>query len=262
MAKKSTYEHRKRGRKPPQLKKWIVFFLELSICLALIGFVGYRFYEYTQNSEKFQVKSVRIEGLRALSEDDVLEVSGLIQDGNVLYLDAPAIQGAIESMAFVKTCTVRQIFPDSVVISIDERIPYLTVQLNRRSYMIDEEGVVLLEYGSLEEPVMPFVTNVGDLEFVTVGEAIESESLHGAIQVWEAFRRLPLASGLSASELAAYSPSEILMYCDELVFEIRWSAKSVADQADRLSVFWDLQNGAILCGDYLDLRFGADLICK
>lgn len=262
MAKKSTYAHRKRGRKPPQLKRRIIVMVEIVFGLALVGWIGYAFYNYTLESEKFRVKNVQIEGLRALSEDDVLAVSGLIEEGNVLYLDVDDIRASIEAMAFVKECAVRMVFPDSVVITIEERLPYLTLQLNRHSYMLDREGVVLREYGTTEEPITPFVTNVGELEFAQVGEMITAEALQSALAVWDAYRVLPFAGEWTVSELAAYSTDEILMFCDNVVFEIRWGGRDVEDQADRLNVFWDHQNGAIPCNEYLDLRFGADLICK
>ena len=262
MAAQSKYAHRKQGRKPPNMGKRIVVAIEVLLGFAFVGAIGYYFYQYTVVSDKFQVKQVEIEGLRTLSEDAILEASGLIDDGNVLYLDVGAVVESVEALAYVKSCDVKQVFPDTVVISIEERIPHLTLQLNSRAYAIDESGVVLHEYGPVEETLLPFITNVGGVEFVEPGEALGAEGLDAALEVWETFRALPMAEGLHVSELAAYSGDEVLMYCDELVFEIRWGQGDIAKQGKRLGVIWDQQNGAIPCGEYLDLRFGEDLICK
>ena len=262
MAQKSAYAHRKEGRKPPRLKRSVIVFFELVICFIVVVVVGYSIYQYTVQSDRFQVRNIQIEGLRALTEDEVIDVSGLFDTGNVLYLNPFAVREAVESLPYVKRCEVRQVFPDSVVITIEERVPYATVQLNSRSYMIDEERVVLREYRHDEEPLTPYITNVGDLEFIQAGDVLNQEGLLGALSVWELFQGLPMSEELTVSELTARSRDEIFMYCDEVVVEIRWGLGSLEDQAKRLSIFWDHQKGAIPCSEYLDLRFEDDLICK
>lgn len=262
MGQKSGYAHRKQGRKPPRLKRQVVIFLELLACFGVVVVVGYAIYRYTVQSDRFLVRNIQIEGLRELDEDTIIEVSGLFDTGNVLYLNPFAVRDAVEALPYVRDCKVRQVFPDSVVIEIVERVPYLTVQLNSRSYIIDDERVVLREYRSDEEPLTPYITSVGGLEFVEPGDALNQEGLVGALRVWELFGGLPMSEELTVSEITARSRDEIFMYCDELMVEIRWGQGSLEDQAKRLSIFWDHQQGAIPCNEYLDLRFGEDLICK
>lgn len=262
MVQKSAYAHRKAGRKPPRLKRQVVIALELLACFVVVVVVGYAIYQYTVQSDRFQVKNIQIEGLRALNEDEIIDVSGLFDTGNVLYLNPVAVKTSVEALPFVKHCEVKQVFPDSVVITIEERVPYLTVQLNSRSYMIDEDRVVLRQYRGDEVPLTPFITNVGGLEFAEPGDVLNQEGLIAALRVWELFKGLPMSEALTVSEVTARSRDEIFMYCDEMVVEIRWGQGSLEEQAKRLSIFWDHQDGALPCNEYLDLRFGDDLICK
>lgn len=262
MAKESAYAHRKRGRKPPQHRRRILLILELSICLVVLGAFGYRFYQYTLESEQFRVTKIQIEGLRVLSEDAVLQQSGLLDSGNVLYLDVEAVCQAVEELPYVRACSLKQVFPDTVILEITERVGILTLQLNSRSYLIDEYGVVLREYETQEVPLTPFITNVASLEFIEIGQELAQSPLHSALSIWDAFSTLPLSEIVTVSEIAALSDSELVMYCDELLYEIRWGSEDVTGQAKRLSVLWDSENGSIPCTEYLDLRFKENLVCK
>ena len=262
MAKQSAYAHRKQGRKPPRLIKQIMFAVELVVCIVIVGIFGYRFYQYTQESTQFRVSKIQIEGLRVLNEDQVLQQSGLLEQNNVLYLDADAVCRAVEELPYVRACSLRQVFPDTVILEISERVGILTLQLNSRSYLMDDDGVVLREYGAQEVPLTPFITNVGGLEFITIGEEIDQPALQAALTVWEQFSQLPMAEGLTVSEIAAFSTSELVMYCDELFYEIRWGSETVEKQAKRLGVLWNSENGQLNCNEYLDLRFEENLVCK
>ncbi len=262
MLRKSAYSHRKQGRKAPRTGKRFLYFLEIVVCLAIVGGFGYQVYRFTKQSDQFLVKHVQIEGLRVLNDELVLEESGLVDQGSVLYLDVTAVREAVEAIPYVLHCTVKQVFPDTVLLNIEERVPLLTLQLNSHSYELDEYGVVLREYGAQETPIMPFVSNVGGVNFVDVGEAVGVPALDETIRVWQEFQRLPMAVDLTVSELSAHSTNEILMYCDELMYEIRWGNGDVTKQATRLGILWEKEQGVLPCKEYLDLRFEADLACK
>ncbi len=262
MAKQSAYAHRKRGRKPPQSRKRFLLVFEVGVCVAALGALGYYFYQYTVGSEQFRVGTIRIEGLRVLDEDDVVRQSGLLEGGNVLYLDVEGVCRSVEELPYVRACTLRQVFPDTVILEIIERVGILTLQLNSRSYLIDEDGVVLREFASEESPLTPFITNVGELDFVEIGDELGQAGLQGALAVWAEFSRLPMAKGITVSEIAALSERELVMYCDDLVYEIRWGHDDVEGQAMRLNVLWESEGGSLNCNEYLDLRFEDNLVCK
>ena len=262
MARKSNYSHRKKGRKAPSAGKRLLHLIEFVICFGVIGGFGYLTYQFTTESDKFLVKHVQIEGIRKLDEELVLETSGLMDQGNVLYLNIGEVKASVESLPYVLSCTVKQVFPDTVLLIIEERIPVLSLQLNSQSYEVDINGVVLREYSPREIPMSPFISNVGGVNFVDVGEPVAVPAFDEAIRLWQAFSALPMADELTVSEISAQSTNELLMYCDELIYEIRWGNGDIEKQAARLGVLWEELNGAIPCKSYLDLRFEEDLACK
>jgi hypothetical protein len=86
--------------------------------------------------------------------------------------------------------------------------------------------------------------------------------LRAALEVWALFSSVPMSGDVTVSELAAYSANEVVMYCDEFSYEIRWGSEETEQQASRLNVLWDRENGLLNCAEYLDLRFGEKLVCR
>jgi len=228
----------------------------------VIGAFTYKFLEYVDGSTDFQVKKVQFFGLSYLDEQDVLAVSGITIDGNILFFDSDEVVSRVESMPYVRSCEVSLMFPETVVLTIKEREAAATLMINSRSYAIDDERVVLRPYGPTEMPVSPYFTEVAGLELVEAGESLAQPGMRKAMEVWHSFSRSPIGQKLTVSELAVYGPDEILMYCDELDYEMRWGRGNIDDQVLRLNALWDQLDGRLGCLEYLDLRFDADLACK
>jgi len=262
MARKKTYQRSKQRHRFRMSRRQIVLLVEFVLSVAFLSYFSYQFYEYTQESNQFSVREVRIEGIRRLDEDTVLLQSGIGRGNNVLYFDAETVREKVEALPLVKKCMVARIFPDTVVLTIEERIPIATIQVNSRSYEIDEDGVVLREYDADELPFAPFITNVRDLEFVAEGMMVESPALMTALEVWEVYAGTPMAMETTVAEIVAESEDAIRMYCNELPYEIRWKRGDVEGQAERLNVLWLSKDGKLGCREYLDLRFEDELICK
>jgi cell division protein FtsQ len=235
---------------------------ELLFVLCLIGVFGYFFIDYTKESNEFDVRNIQINGLQRLSQEEILAVTEIDPSDNVLYLDIEAIKEKIEQLPYVKNCQVTQIFPNTVNIDIVERVPFASIHLNSRAYAIDDEGVILREYTSSELPIPPFITITREIDFVNLGEEIQSESLDTAIQILTHLKDTPLADSITIAEVAIQSKDEIIMICEELHYEIRWGYSSPKNQVDRWNIYWLANQSHPPCNEYLDLRFEPDLVCK
>ncbi len=236
--------------------------VEIAVCVGVIGLFTYAFYKYAERSTDFQVRNVEIYGLRYLSELDVLDASGIDTGRNILFFDSEDVQARVEALPYVKSCGVELKFPDTVALHIVEREPFATLMLNSRSYEIDEDIVVLREYGPTEMPMAPFFTEVGGLDFVQEGEVLEQANMRVAMALWRSFDASDLDDALTVSELAVYGADDIRMYCDEVPYELRWGKGRFERQLQRLEVVWNELEGVLGCAEYLDLRFDKDLVCK
>lgn len=235
---------------------------EIALFLLLTGGFFFKFYEFARASDRFQVRTVEIEGIERLDEARVLKSSGVTLADNVMFFDAESTRRRVEALPLVKRCSVSLTFPDTVVLRIEERDPIASLMLHSRSYAIDDECVVLWEFESDELPMEPYLTNVGDLSVVEVGERLDRPELTAALEVWRAFSGLEAAKSLRVSEIAAWEEDDIRMYIDEVPFEIRWGRGTFGKQARRFELLWRAKGPILECFEYLDLRFEENLICK
>jgi len=236
--------------------------IEALVCLGLLGAFGYGVFQYLHDSPALRVKSIRIKGTNIVSDQAVIEQSGLTTADAILFLDTDAVRKRVEALPYVESCQVRRFFPDKVAISIVERAPSATLLVNSRAYVVDEECVVLRELTPGADLVGPLITNVPRLSYAQPGQRLACPELADALAVWRAFCTTSMAHDVTLSEISAASANQICMYCEELSCEIRWRKGDFEQQARKLDVLWRTAGGQLDCNEYLDLRFGNDVACR
>ncbi len=243
-------------------KRLAVRLVGLLIFMVVVLGMVHAFSSYVNESPRFQVKKIRVEGAIMLKEEAILAVAGITKKDNVLWFDSAAIKRRVESMPYVKRCEVQRVYPDLVIIRVEERTPAASLVVNNRVYEIDVEGAPLRELALRDPPTGPLITNIPNLDVVELSQRIESPELRLALDTWRAFSSIPLASEITLSEISIPAPNQIITFFDEVPFEVRWSAQGLMEQAQRLDFLWHERKGQFPCNVYLDLRFENDIACK
>lgn len=254
--RKHTPRRGNRGARIRRVLRWT----EAVIGIAVLTAVVIAAYAYVRTAPALRVQCLRIEGAQRIPAETIRAVAGITETDNVLFLDVQAVRDRIERIPYVRDCVIRRAFPDVVLIRVSEREPLATLIVNNRLFEVDAEGVVLEEIDANARKCGPFVTNVRGLGYVQVGDRLTHPSLQGALAVWRAYREMPMARDVTVSEIAALSPNEILMFCNDLDFEIRWGHADFEGQAKRLDVFWRAKGSQIACNEYIDLRFKDEVV--
>ncbi|MEJ5285525.1 MAG: FtsQ-type POTRA domain-containing protein [Brevinematales bacterium] len=115
----------------------IVFFLFL-----IFGF-HYGFYLILLNTDSFGLKDIKIEGNRFLSNEEVINISGLSKGINIISLDLKNIANKIKRNVFIKEVVVKRIFPDKIEIIIKEKDVVANLNYNGSYFVIDRNGQIL-----------------------------------------------------------------------------------------------------------------------
>ncbi|NIA12552.1 MAG: FtsQ-type POTRA domain-containing protein [Nitrospiraceae bacterium] len=262
-----------KGRAKPAVKRRfldrpVVRALEAIVCAGLLGGVAFDFSAFALHSGFFNIDTIRVEGANVLREEDIIAQSGVTSGDCIFAVDAEEIRARVAEMPFVAECSVTRMFPRKVIIRLTERVAVATLLVNNHMYEIDANCHVLRQmpdavaYPDRVGHVGPFISDVSDMAYVHVGQTIEQAGVRDAVAVWLAFRETSMAQEVTVSEVCAISDSLICMYVDELDCEIRWGRGSLAKQAWKLDVFWRSQNGRITYTEYVDLRFGDDVVCR
>lgn len=254
--KRPTDARKRRGMKRFLNALWVI------VLLLSISGSGYAFYDYVMTSPNFNVQNVRITGARLLDEKLIYEQSGITGNENILAFNPAPVKTRVEALPYVKSCRVNISFPDTISISIVERVPVATLIHNSRAYELDADAVVLHEFSADETPPTPYFTNVNGLDFVEVGQQLHQPSLRAAMNAWNNYSTTAMAQSTTITEISPLAEDDIRMYFEDLAYEIRWGRGDFTKQARRLDILFDHLDGALGCEEYLDLRWGEQLACK
>lgn len=246
---------RLRGPKVLRAVQWL-------LCLVALAVIGLRFLDFARCSDAFQVRWIRVEGAQAVLPAEVVSASGITAADNVLFFDANQARRRVEDLAYVAECSIERVFPDRVVVTLEERRPVATLVINNHLYEIDGQGMILRRLAQGEGYPGPLITNLPGVVYAEPGQRLDNPSLDAALAIWQALEVSGLVDVLTVSELAALGEKEVLMFCRELPFAVRWGRGDALTQAQRLAVLLDRKGGRLDCEEYLDLRFDADLACR
>lgn len=261
MSPGGTYQSRRKRNKGRggRIALWMI---QGVICAAIIGGFGYGLLRWSEDDAPYAVRVVRVEGLNRLEENAILEASGVDMGGNLFAINEADTAAAVERLPYVRSCSVERIFPETLVLRIRERAPVATLMVNSHAYEIDREGVVLREYAALEVPSPPYITNAPEMARVSPGDQLQHAAVHEALRVWTAFADTGMRTDVRVTELAAFHPDEIVMFAEEIPCEVRWGRGDYEVQAARLNVLWEELGRRFEFREYVDLRFGADIVCR
>jgi cell division septal protein FtsQ len=123
---------------PPGFVAWVVARL---FGLALLVGAAWVVYD-SASSDRFQVRSVRVQGNVLLSRAEV-ESAAAVTGANVFWVDRGQVAARLRALALIQRAEISASLPDTVEISIVERQPAAFWVSGDRSYLVDGEGVIL-----------------------------------------------------------------------------------------------------------------------
>src|SRR5262249_36156503 len=109
----------------------------------------------------FSINAVTISGAHELKEQNILSISGIGPRNSLLFLDAAKIRANLKLLPIVKEASITKLYPDRLLIEIEERVPFALWQNDGALRIVAEDGVVL---GSIQDRRfvhLPFVAGDG-----------------------------------------------------------------------------------------------------
>lgn len=123
----------------------------------------------------FDIAAVTIAGQSQMTEKEVLEASGVNSRASLPFLDASAVRARLMAIPLVKSARVMKLYPNRLVIAVEERKPHALWQRDGRVFVISEDGVAIDELRDKRYLGLPFVVGEGAhkrlLEFLKLLEA-------------------------------------------------------------------------------------------
>lgn len=134
----SSLEHvvrRKYLRRQRKLKA-LILVASLAVLVWVIG-------KPILTSPYFKIKVIRVEGTNRLSQAQILKWADIPSGQSIFRVNLRRIAQRISSRLLVRTTEVKRILPSTVLIRVEERMPFVYLSQKGGLYEVDYEGVIL-----------------------------------------------------------------------------------------------------------------------
>jgi len=206
------------------------------LLLSVSVFIGHRIYGHLMEDPSFRVREIEVVGCVKIPRESLLSLAKFKGMPNLFTLRMKEVAGRIESHPWVEEVRIRKVFPDKLLIKIEERKPVAILQLEDL-YYIDAEGVIFSRVVDRDGYNYPFLTGL-------TREALEEDSVTSKRLIMKALEILKLVDKDSRFPLGEIS--EIFMektygiqYFTRIEgIEVRMGWEDFAEKLKRLSLIW------------------------
>ena len=131
----------------------------LLLFLFLSLFAVHRIYAHLLEDQFFQVKRIEVEGNQKVSREAILSLARMEEMSNLFTVKLAEVAGRIGSHPWIEQVRVSKVFPNTMVIQVEERKPIAILQLEEL-YYIDAKGWVFSSVGEKDRYDYPFLTGL------------------------------------------------------------------------------------------------------
>ncbi len=127
------------------------------MCIVCAGFLVCRHWAY--QSELFRICQVVIRGNDHVTEDEILQLSNVTDQDNLLSLDLKSIAKSIEAHPWVRSVEVKKKLPDYLMITLKEHTPVALLNSDKM-YLVDKQGEIIDKLSIEKSVSLPIITGI------------------------------------------------------------------------------------------------------
>ena len=128
----------------------------------------------------FGVEAVRLSGERRTPPNQILAALGFKAGDSIFAVDVHAARARLMLLPWVADAEVRRIFPDTISVSIVEKLPFALWQAdNGKIYVVERSGAVITGADPAKFVKLPFL--MGDGAPATAADLIDAIAAHRAV---------------------------------------------------------------------------------
>jgi cell division protein FtsQ len=88
----------------------------------------------------FRLKTVTILGIHELTEKEIVDTAGITSTNSLVFLDAVKLRARLKTLPFVKEASVAKLYPNRLLIEIQERKPVALWQKDGQTEVVAADG--------------------------------------------------------------------------------------------------------------------------
>ena len=228
------------------------------LALALAVIVG-----ANEWKTSLQVHRVDVRGNRLVEQNEVLQLAQ-VADGTPLYLaDISAIQRNVMSHHYVKDVTVERDLPNTIRVTVRERLPIALVCRAETVYL-DDEGVILPRTIAKGLFDLPVISGVPGALSMPLGSRLEASDITEALGILAAAKLLSSELSHNISEIRLHEGGDLVLYTAEGGIPVIFGRGDTARKLVRFEGFWNsvVRTRGPQHLQYVDLRFDDQVVAR
>lgn len=248
------------GRVVPRLLKSLFKATILVLAVAVLALISRGVYGYMKETPLLTLREVTIEGCQKTSEKNILSMTQLDRQPNVLSINLTKLKSEVEAHPWIGRAEIRRIFPDRVSIRIIERQPVAIILLDRL-YYIDGQGVIFARVPKGHQIDHPVLTGLDRDDF----KAQPDEAwgfVSKALGLVRLMKGGEILSQRDISEIHIDKAFGISLYTNEGAIEIKLGLDHYGAKWKRLERVWRHLRKRPLKPAYIDCNYEKRVIVK
>jgi cell division septal protein FtsQ len=223
------------GKFQKVLKKVLRIAFQL-LLVSFFLFMGHWFYVHLLGDPFFRVREVEVEGYRKISREALLSLITIEGMPNLFTVRLREVAKRVESHPWIDHVKVRKVFPNKVLIQVEERKPIAILQLEEL-YYIDQKGVIFSRAGDRDEYNYPFLTGM-------TRDVLEKDPAEANRLITRALELLRIADKEKMSPLQEISEVHmeksfgVQCFTQTEGLEVRMGWDHFGEKLKRLSLIW------------------------
>jgi cell division protein FtsQ len=249
---------RRAGPRPPARAPWRLDWriaAAAGTALVVLALAGGWALHVLRTSPALMVRHVVVEGNRWIARGEVLTLIGGLEGEHVITADLERRREALRASPWVAGATLRRTLPDTITVTIDERVPVALARIAGTLYVIDREALVIDRFGPAHAALdLPIVDGLAAAPGAA-GTAIDPERAAVALAMLDELGRRPDLLG-QISQIDVTRPDDTVLFMRGRAARVRVGRERVAERLQTYLEIADVLHAQVPEIEYVDLRFG------
>jgi cell division protein FtsQ len=190
-------------------------------------------YRLVRNADHFRLRTVRIAGHQTLTQQDILYLLDLPADATLFQLDLARMGTRLGHHPYLKTVLLRREFPNTLLVMVQEREPYLVVQTEDQRVILDTEGVVLGPLTPQQDQELPQLT-LRQQRVLAAGMRLQQAEVQRALEFVRDYKALPITGETRLVALSVEESGTVVLEVAPYPFKLRVGGEKLDAQLGRL----------------------------
>jgi len=206
------------------------------LVLSFFLFVGHWIYVHLLEDPYFRVREVEVEGGQKIPKETLLSLTKVEGMPNLFSVELKEVVKRLESHPWIEQVRVKKVFPNKILIQVEEKKPMAIIQLGEL-YYIDTRGEIFSAVGERDGFNYPYLTGL-TRQVLEKDPAEAKRLINKALELLRIVRQEKISPFEEISEVHMEKVFGIECFTKAEGVEVKLGWEEFGEKMKRLSLVW------------------------